>query len=192
MGSTIRIPVKATMPLFSPQVIAHLGPSNFDGYVERILSERCHDVISELGLTRTEIPFFNVSSDLRHLLVLNKLHEVHLVITTGADKHDLPLNDPSALLQQELSSLVKEVKQGAHRLSTEGLRILDLSYTPNGMSALLLCGHENVEGLSIKLNSVVTNTRGQFGPQSCTQFTVCNVDVSCVDAAQKAIGKCPT
>ena len=183
------------MPLFSQQIVANLGPTNLDGYIELILRERRDDVISELGLTRVEIPFFIASSDLSRLLVLNKLYEVHLAITNMADKHDALSSHPSALLQQELSSLMKDLKlqKAAHHPGENTFRILDLNYTPSGMSTSLLREYKDVQGLGITLHSVATSTAVQCGPQSCSQFTVCNVDVRSVEAAQREISsKCRT
>lgn len=195
MESVVCSPTTPTMPLFSQQIVANLGPTNLDGYVELILRERRDDVISELGLTRVEIPFFIASSNLSRLLVLNKLYEVHLTTTNTTDKHDPLSYCPSALLQQELSSLMKDLKlkHAAYHSGNNALRLLDLSYTPNGMSTSLLREHKDVQGLGITLHSVATSTAVQRDPHSWTQFTVCNVDVRSVEAAQREISsKCRT
>ncbi|EPS95104.1 hypothetical protein FOMPIDRAFT_1054493 [Fomitopsis schrenkii] len=176
------------MPLFSQQIASHLGPTDLDGYVKRILSERRDDVISELGLTRIEIPFFNVSSELSHLLVLNKLYEARLSITGVVDKHDTSSYYPSTPLQQELKKILKEVNHTAYRHGSKAtVRILDLGYTPDGITKLLLSGHENVQGLGIKLHRDVTNTTGKFSPQSHAQLTAYDGDVRSIEAVQRTI-----
>lgn len=188
---TVCNPTTPTMPLFSQQIASHLGPTDLDGYVKRILSERRDDVISELGLTRIEIPFFNVSSELSHLLVLNKLYEARLSITGVVDKHDTSSYYPSTPLQQELKKILKEVNHTAYRHGSKAtVRILDLGYTPDGITKLLLSGHENVQGLGIKLHRDVTNTTGKFSPQSHAQLTAYDGDVRSIEAVQRTIGMC--
>lgn len=179
------------MPLFSQHIVAKLAPTNLDGYVKRILDERRDDVTSELGLTRTEIPFFNVSSDLSHLLILNKLYKARLSIAGAIDMLDTSSYDPPALLQDELNKIIKEVNHIAHHHDTKvEVHILDLSYFTNRITPWILSKHENAQGLGIKFHRDVTDITGEFEPQSHARLTVCDGDVLRIETVQKVIGMC--
>ncbi|KAI0729640.1 hypothetical protein C8Q72DRAFT_913098 [Fomitopsis betulina] len=176
------------MPLFSQHIVAKLAPTNLDGYVKRILDERRDDVTSELGLTRTEIPFFNVSSDLSHLLILNKLYKARLSIAGAIDMLDTSSYDPPALLQDELNKIIKEVNHIAHHHDTKvEVHILDLSYFTNRITPWILSKHENAQGLGIKFHRDVTDITGEFEPQSHARLTVCDGDVLRIETVQKVI-----
>ena len=178
------------MPLFSHQIVSHLAPANFEDYVERILSDRHDDVVSELGLTPIEIPFFNASSNLSRLLVLNKLYEVHSAITDAANMHEAQPPCVPVPLQQEISTIIKKVQQTSHHRNNEAFRILDLSYSLDGISNLLLHEHGNMWGLDVKLHPVATSNMVQFDAQPHMDFQVYEVDARRVEAVQEVISKC--